>query len=100
MAQNTAELANGVEANYKQAVNRAYNAAALKADDMPETSDRCMMNGVDNAAQAALENSPMAGQQFNTAHGEVFETVSYLTHRTDKANAEIAKTLERVKYNI
>lgn len=98
MAQKPADRMNGVEATYKNAVARAYNAAALKAEEMPDTSDRCMMNGVDNAAQAALENSELTGRRFDTAHGEVFETVCYLTHRTDKTNAEIAAALERCKF--
>jgi hypothetical protein len=87
---------NGTEATYKNAVTNAYNAAALKADD---ARDVAAYEPVDTAAQAALENSPLTGGRFTTAHGEVWETVYTLAQRCETTD-ELADKLEQVRVEL
>ena len=85
----TATQPNGVEATYKNAVVRAVNAAALKADD---ARDDCPHAPIDHASQAALENTSLTGRRFETAYAEVFATTMYAVN----TDADTAAVLEQV----
>jgi len=78
-----------------KAVVRAYNAAALKATDARE---ECGPGPIDHAAQAALENSDVDGQQFDAAYNEVFETIHKIVSTNDTSAA--ADKIQRVKHEL
>lgn len=87
---------NGVEATYKNAIVDAYNAASLKAEDVPQNP---IGHPVDHASQAALENSTLTGSRFETAYEEVWQTIYHLSGacaNTDK----MAEQLDRIKTEI
>jgi len=77
------------------AVARSYNAAELKAQDVREN---CGPAPVDHAAQAALENTELTGDGFQTAYSEVFQTVN---HFMSEYNAsEAAEKIRRLKVEL
>jgi len=90
------DTVNGVEATYKNAVVDAYNAAQLKAEEVP---DNPVGHPVDHAAQAALENSPLAGARFETAYEELWKTIYSLSGMCDSTD-EMADKLEQVRIEL
>ncbi len=87
---------NGVEATYKNAVTNAYNAATLKAEDVPQ---KTIGHPIDHAAQAALENSSLTGTRFETAYEELWMTIYHLSGVCETTD-EMAEQLDRVKHEI
>jgi hypothetical protein len=87
---------NGVEATYKNAVVRAYNAAQLKAEEMRNNG---ASHPVDTAAQAALENSELTGTRFDTAYEEAWVTIYSLAGMC-KTTDEMADRLEQVRHEL
>jgi hypothetical protein len=90
------DVVNGVEANYKNAVVRAYNAAQLKAEEMRNDGPS---HPVDHSAQASLENSELTGTWFDTAYEEVWCTIYSLAGMCDTTD-EMAKRLEQVRVEL
>ena len=86
-------LTNSVEANYKNAVIRAVDAAAMKAED---SRDDCPHAPIDHASQAALENSTLTGRRFQTAYDEVFAN----THHAVNADGNTVDVLARIKHEL
>ena len=96
--QGSTQAANGVEAAYKNAVVRAIDAAAMKADD---SRDDCPHAPIDHASQAALENSELTGSRFDVAYREVFANTRYAIKSDRDASdvlAQIKNELLRVTY--
>ena len=91
--QGSTQAVNGVEATYKNAVVRAVDAAAMKADD---SRDECPHAPIDHASQAALENSTLTGRRFQTAYDEVFANTYYAVN----ADGDTADTLGRIKHEL
>ena len=83
-----------MEANNK-AVWAAYNAAELKARD---ARDNCGPAPIDHAAQAALENCGITGDEFTAAYTEVFTTVHRLVSKYDTDTA--ADKIQRLRYEV
>jgi len=73
----------------------AYNAAELKASD---ARDDCDPAPIDHAAQAALENSDLTGDDFEQAYAEVFTTIDTLVSKYDTDTA--AKKIRRLRYEL
>jgi len=84
---------NGVEATYKNAIATAYNAAELKAYEVPE---KPIGHPVDHAAQASLENSELTGARFETAYEEVWKTIYTLSGMCDTTD-EMAAKLDQIR---
>jgi len=74
---------------------KAYNAAELKAGSVAET---CGPAPIDHAAQAALENTDLTGDEFNEVYDEVGMSVHRLTNKYNPSKA--AKKLQRLKYEL
>lgn len=87
------DVVNGTEATYKNAVNRAYNAAALRAEGVPQNP---IGHPIDHSAQAALENGPLTGRRFEVAYEELWQTIYHLSNACDDTD-EMARELDRVK---
>jgi len=89
----------GAYAVYMEAKNEAiwaaYNAAELKAADV---RDDCGPAPVDHAAQAALENSHVTGDGFDSAYSEVFQTIHHLMTHNDSDKA--AEKIQRLRYEL
>jgi len=94
-ATNNADV-NGVEATYKNAVVRAYNSAELKAYDVRQA---CGGAPIDHSAQAALENSSLSGQRFQTAYGEVWNTIYHLSGACDSTD-KMGEKLDQIRSEI
>jgi len=93
----TTTQADDDESTTTDEVLRAYNSAALKAEDAPDfarggTLERC----VDRAAQAALENSDAHGVAFRLAHNEVYQTIHAATD-AGMTPDEVAARIDRVR---
>jgi len=80
---------------HDEAVWAAYNAAELKANDVRED---CSPAPIDHAAQAALENSDLTGDDFEQAYAEVFTTIDTLVGKYDTDTA--AKKIRRLRYEL
>jgi len=78
------------------AIVRAYNAAELKATD---ARDECGPAPIDHAAQAALENTELAGAEFNDAYSEVFTTIHRLSQSTEDTD-ELANKIQRLRLEL
>jgi hypothetical protein len=87
------QTVNGVEATYKNAIITAYNAAELKAYDVPQNP---IGHPVDHAAQASLENSQLTGQRFESAYEEVWTTIYSLSDICDSTD-EMAEKLDQIR---
>lgn len=87
---------NGVESTYKNAITDAYNAAKLKAEEVPQ---KPIGHPVDHAAQASLENSALTGARFETAYEEVWKTIYGLSGMCDSTD-EMAEKLEQVRVEL
>jgi hypothetical protein len=85
-----AQSASMDESTYNQAVIRAVDAAAMKAADSGR--DSVYHSPVDSASQAALEDSSLVGESFDTAYDEVFRNTWYAVN----ADADTADLLERI----
>ena len=77
------------------AVWAAYNAAELKAR---EARNNCGPAPIDHAAQAALENCGISGDEFEAAYTEVFTTVHRLVSKYDTDTA--ANKIQRLRYEL